>query len=242
MYSRSLSFPFGTEEAEDRHIAQGRQTISCDDASKSNAELGKKYFGYLKSKISALLSDMKWNERRGFDDDCDPEKLKRFYIVANQLLIFAEKIPQCLLCGCTRGEESRSHIFPKCLLQQYGKIHSTGERFIWDISRKPSRRPMAASELSFPLFCDTCEQEASKEEGFLRDTYLRIMAAGMEKSIELNDGDYARLKYILAVILFRGALQAINICQEILIPGYSNNFFENFAKLRSFCLKKRHQD
>jgi hypothetical protein len=163
--------------------------------------------------------------------------------LANQLLIFAEAIPQCLLCGCTKPKEIRSHIFPKCLLQQHGEIHSTGGHFIWDMSRKSSRTLMAASGLSFPLFCDTCEKEASKYEGFLRDTYLKIMAAGMEEDIELNDADYVDLKYILAVILFRGALQTINIIQEILIPGYLNDFFEIFVKLQKFCLKKtRAQD
>lgn len=252
-YSRYHSFPLSADTVKHRENATLRDAASAEFQCNTGVRAeeiklleGNKTFERQREKIGKLLrNNPQWNEKSGLDKDCDPAELKFFYIMANQLLIFAEQIPQCLLCTCSKSSIQRSHIFPQSLLDAYSDIHCTGfeekgKLTIWDESMKGSNRRIAPSELSFPLFCKTCEDKASRQEGFLRDKYLEIMGSGVELNIVITRKDYDKLKRILALLLFRGALLNINIVEELLIPGYLDFFWETFIQLRNFCLEEDH--
>lgn len=245
-YNRSDSFPISTHASKDKELEKAKKNSNGLQYSTGMRKTeiddleGNKTFKSQKSRLETLLkNNREWDEENGFSKDCDPEELKKFYIMANQLLIFGEKISQCLLCGRHKYREPKSHVFPKALLKAYGEIHgSIGNHFIWDMSKKVSAKPMAPSKLSFPLLCEDCETTGSKEEDFLVNKYLEIMQSGMELTIEIAKEEYYKLKHILAVVLFRGAMLTINILEDLLIPGYLDNFLKKFLELRKLCLEE----
>lgn len=198
---------------------------------------GKDYFKQLNSKIVELMKNPEWGKNES--------SLRKFYYIANQLLIFHQKIEICLLCISKKKKgKPRSHIFPEALLYSYGAIHyyqysdDKDKRFILDMSKMhPDKRiaRMSPKTVRFPLCCESCESRASSDEKFLLETYEYIMASGTVQDITIEEKEYHRLKHVLAILLFRGALLAINFHEDIFLPGYKDIFFKAFFELRNFC-------
>lgn len=159
------------------------------------------------------------------------ETLKNFYIQANQLLIFKRAIDVCSLCTRRkRKDDPRSHIFPEALLKLYSAIHCRSDKqFIYDISDGEKK---GARGLSFPLFCDGCEVNASEEERLLKTVYLQVL--GSESSIEIEEKHVHILKHVLAILMFRGTLLGVNFLEEMLHDYYAE-FCNTFIELRDYC-------
>lgn len=174
-----------------------------------------------------------WQEHEGFqfDDPSADENLKKFYIQANQLLIFGREIDVCSLCTRRKlKDKPRSHIFPEALLKLYATIHCRSEtEFIYDQSDGQKK---GAHSLSFPLFCDKCEVNASKEEHLLKTVYWQVQ--GSESSLEIEEKDVHILKHVLAILMFRGTLLGVNFFQEML-HDYCATFYNTFIELRDYC-------
>ena len=122
----------------------------------------------------------------------------------------------------------KSHIFPSCILKLYKKIHCkpVDKEFIYD---QISCTYKGGNALSFPIFCRACELNASKEEGALKDMYLKLTGTTDEEHLS---NDYYMVKHILAVILFRGMLLGVNFLKEI---EANQDFFYIFDLLREYC-------
>jgi hypothetical protein len=157
------------------------------------------------------------------------ESLKNFHIQANQLFIFGRVIDYCPLCFTVKGEHAaRSHIFPETLLRAYKAIHcgDAGE-FILDSS---DGKILGAHALTFPLFCNTCEGNASNEENLLKSVYLQIQSSVTRLRIK----DIHKFKHVLAILMFRGILLGVNFLEEI-TRYYFHDFLETFMELQEYC-------
>lgn len=182
-----------------------------------------------------LAKSSVWREDQGFliDNPFTYEKQKNFYIQANQLFIFGRTIGICPLCTRQKKKkgEPRSHIFPRALLELYAAIHCKGDgQFIYDLS---DGKPRGAPGLSFPLFCDSCENNGSKEEGLLKDVYLQILGSESAR-FPITVVRVNKLKHILAILMFRGILLGVNFLKEVL-NAYFTDFYEVFIQLRDYC-------
>ena len=158
----------------------------------------------------------------------------QFYLAANLCFLFGLDISPCALCvkGKKRPDAPKSHILPKCLLKSYGKIHCPQEvNFIYDPATHSKKKPRT---LVHPLFCHDCETKASLEERFLRDVYLQIMTTAADQHPAVEVSQSHRLRHILAILLFRGILMAVNMWNEWLSH---ENFFNFFMYLRDYCLE-----
>lgn len=168
-----------------------------------------------------------WQEEQGFFDG-SPEQ-KNFYIQANQLFIFGRTIDICPLCTRRKRNEPKSHIFPEALLKLYANIHCKGDgEFVYDLS---DGKPRGAPGLSFPLFCNNCETNGSKEEGLLKDIYLEILGSESER-LPISEERVHKLKHILAILIFRGILLGVNFLDNGLV---NDDFYRVFFELRDYC-------
>ncbi len=193
------------------------------------------YLIKLKSRVEGLLEKLKnvngWNKETGFQSNIESETFTRFYLLVNQLYRAGGECDACLLCGKIKTCKLDSHIFPRCLLKAFSKIHCEGEgNCVYDSS---TGECMGANSLTLPLFCISCEKNACHNEQRLRDLYITIMAKG-DKHIEITDDQDQWLKKILAILMFRGCLTGINFFGEI------QNDFDELMKwliaLRKFIL------
>ena len=163
--------------------------------------------------------------------------IKQFYLAVNQCFLYGHNITLCALCRQQKekSDSPKSHIFPESLLDSYRKIHCEQEKgFIYDPATQRTKR---AGTLVYPLFCKKCECDASNEENFLRDFYLQIMGpdeSQKDKHPEILAFRSHKLRHILAIVLLRGILMAVNIWNEIM--SY-DNFFTVFLELREYCLE-----
>lgn len=170
-----------------------------------------------------------WNNQAGFQSGVGFETLNRFYLLANQLYRAGGECSWCLLCGKKKTRTVGSHIFPKSLLEVYRKVHCDSEtECVFDPS---TRKLMGTTLLTLPLFCDTCENEASCKERKLRDLYLTILVKG-HLDIKIEDGKW--LKNILAVLMFRGCLTGINFTE--MQDNFSNEVMRWLLALRMFII------
>ena len=155
----------------------------------------------------------------------------------NQHLVFGEFIDKCILCGNSKDKNKpRSHTFPKGLLDTFGDIHAAyGNRYIYNMSGKEVDKPIAPKKMSFPTLCEICEVKASKEEGFLKDVYKQVMS----NDLSITEDEFHKLKHILAVCLFRGALTKINFVEEVILQSDSKSacsgFFATLLELAKYC-------
>lgn len=174
----------------------------------------------------------------------DEANLETFYMVANRHHISGTEVLICPLCTrklvpnadkCSdKLMQIRSHIFPKSLLKQYCKIHCGKENtnFIWDLS---SKKPIqGAPSLKFLLFCRGCEDKAVDEESYLRNVYLKIMGSAL---VRVTEEESHKLRHILAVILFRGALLGINF-ETFKTKYFFRDFYKLFIELRDYCCEE----
>ena len=171
------------------------------------------------------------------DRVCDQYEIlskSQFYLAANLCFLFGLDISPCALCirGKERPDAPKSHILPECLLKSYGKIHCPQEfDFIYDPATHSKKKPRT---LVHPLFCHDCETKASLEERFLRDVYLQIMTTAADKHPAVEVSQSHRLRHILAILLFRGILMAVNMWNEWLSH---EKFFNFFMDLQDYCLE-----
>jgi hypothetical protein len=186
----------------------------------------------------------KWNKR--LEDSIEglnteqlkkPEKLKQFYILANQLLISERAFEICSMCFIRKEEyKPKSHIFPRSLLKLYADIHCKGDTTaIYDMS---GGKAMGSAMLKFPLFCDECEGNASNEESLLAKLYLNIQASESDLEIELEDAHV--MKHILATLMFRGILLGVNFIEEM-PHSYFSELYDTFIKLWDYCHEKNRE-
>ena len=190
------------------------------------------------ARIVSLILPRKYDDKE-LDDIIDKldvgnrvheEDLKCFYIIANRHHRDGKPVLICSLCTCklSLGYRGESHIFPESLLYAYKDIHCRENiDFIWDLS---SKKTLRAPSLSVPsMFCQSCEREASKEEKYLKKVYLKIMGSAL---VRVTEEESHKLRHILAVILFRGALLGINFEQLRIQFRY---FYNLFIDLRDYC-------
>lgn len=171
-------------------------------------------------------------------DECD---MRNFFMLANAKYIVGSdhEIEVCPLCVCKVRKIVKSHIFPKCLLLTYDKIHDrkgydkVTDNFILDSSNGLTN----AANLKYPLLCEGCEKgNSSAEEQYLNNSYIRIMASNGPLRIELKESH--KLRHILGTILFRSALLKIKFLEESRQP-YFEAFFNRFLELRKYCCTKK---
>ena len=164
--------------------------------------------------------------------DCKHEYCRiAFYTKANRQYSFGDRMEVCPLCLRISKNSKKSHIFPECLLKQYNDIHGTldsDKNFILD----PSRGFTDTDSMCHFMFCKKCEKAGSAEEQYLLNAYLKIMGSEGDTYISVEDSH--KLRHILAVILFRGALLAINFEDK-----KSKESLISFLELRDYCSKKK---
>lgn len=180
-----------------------------------------------------LAKNSLWQENQNLST----EYTISFYIQANQLILFGRECDACLLCTCHISEEGRpkSHIFPQALLKVYTKIHCHNDpQFIYNLS---DGEVLGAHGLSFPLFCKTCEKNASVEEELLKKVYLQVQSLDFEEQLSFeNEKLIHQLKHILAILMFRGILLGINFLSDI-PKHHSDMFYKTFFELRDYCFE-----
>ena len=163
--------------------------------------------------------------------------IRVFYCIATLLFRLKQSTSLCPLCLFKKEERIKtkgttahpnSHIFPSCTLKGYKCIHCKPweNEFIYD---QISRQYKGFATLTFPIFCQVCEFNASKEEGVLKDVYLQITGP---KDAVLSSEHYYTVKHILAVVLFRGMLLGVNFLEEL---QANQDFFNIFKLLREYC-------
>ncbi len=184
------------------------------------------YLIKLKSRVKGLLENVKgWNKENGFQTSIESETLIQFYLLINQLYRAGGECDLCLLCGKLKTGKIDSHVFPRCLLEAFSKIHCDGEsNCVFDPS---TGKCMGANSLTLPLFCSSCEMDACDNECRLKNLYITIMAKG-DKQIKITDDQVQWLKKILAILMFRGCLTGINFLVE-----------QNFFKLIKWLIALR---
>lgn len=234
VYRRSLSFPIDYDALET--LCNIKPQHQC--RKKANIEKGESQ----KIKLKDIAERLETNPN-------NEKLLKRFYITANQLIIYRGKSTVCLLCVCgkksdyTMGKKSdfpASHIFPLALLRAYREIHCGRNvaNFIWETS---DSKTIGVTELSYDLFCQTCEKKACSEESFLKGAYLQIMSYSADESrcLSIDMEMSLKLRHVLALLMFRGVLMGVNLVEEM---GKGSEHFDNFLKLflelRNYCLDK----
>ena len=153
--------------------------------------------------IKHLKAKGEWSEDGGFKSN---QPLKQFYHIANMLYRSGGTCDVCLLC-CKRkkGTPPKSHIFPKCLLEVYRKIHGACDPLCVFDPSTPEKGMFSIKNLAVPLFCSKCESGASADERQLRDLYVFIMSPEYdEKQIKVKEPVW--LFRILVTLMFRGML------------------------------------
>ena len=160
-----------------------------------------------------------------------------FYCLATQLYRLGEPTSICPLCLLNKevrrlpnnkAEHPDCHIFPRSLLEEYKQIHCDidDDRFIYN---QFSDDFTSSGKLTFPLFCQVCDNAASKEERLLKKIYSRI-ARTKDKRLSISSQDAKMLKHILALLMFRGMLLGVNFLEE-----FSPQVMEKFELLRKYC-------
>ena len=175
--------------------------------------------------IKDAEAEHQWSKKEGFIAD-DDTVIMHFYQLVNLVIRSGGDSDLCLLC-CqpkdTRDGGVDSHIFPKCLLDSYSKIHDASSALcIFDPS-PPYVGMHSPKNFTLPLFCSKCDNSTSLKEGQLRNLYLYLMDPEFaDKTIKVNRP--AWLWYVSAAIMFRGML-LINFFELI-----NNNAFKPFQK------------
>ena len=172
--------------------------------------------------------------------------LRIFYCIATQLYRLKQSTSLCPLCLYEKKDRMNkrkkahpdSHIFPSCILEEYKNIHckTWEDEFIYD---QISRNYKGFSSLTYPIFCQVCESNASIEESVLKDVYLKITGTtNQSRTCHVSHKDYLTVKHMLAVILFRGMLLGVNFLEELKI---NKDFFDIFEPLRRFCSSSEYE-
>ncbi len=146
---------------------------------------------YLDSKELELLNDQcdKIDHCRKVMFEDPTLDLTVYYSIAMSMYRKGQETEFCPLClklkkdrvKNEKDEQPKSHIFPRCLLEEYRQIHCEDhlKEFIYcQISQKYK----TSNNLTCKIFCQTCESNASKEENLLCQWYLRIN--GMQDNAE----------------------------------------------------------
>ena len=176
-----------------------------------------------------------------------PLKEDKFYIIANQLYRLNKFTFACPLCQKVKGKvdingkgtcHPRSHLFPRTLFENFLKIHSSKVAYdhyhgqlIYDAFAEKFK---TAKTVTYPIFCYVCENKASEREKFSKDLYLQIMAGEDDKYLRITKKQRKDIEYILALLLFRGILFAVDFLKLVCEP-YFPKFMNIFLKLRKFC-------
>jgi len=174
-----------------------------------------------------------------------------FFIIANLQYRLGSATPNCPICLKIKGKQPnqqkkstthpQSHIFPECLLKTYLAIHFPEDREKSDVKKGDKNKPIfdafskefkMVHKLTYPLFCYQCEVKASKKEKFLKVAYLQIMEE--ETGLSIDRVQLADLKYMLALLLFRGILYSINFI-KLVNEDYFDKFMDAVLELRRFC-------
>ncbi len=209
---RSYSHPMSISDTQNAATKQPSDLVL---PSQSATLLGPEdpYLIRLKSRVKGLLKNVnEWNEENGFQENIESETFTRFYLLVNQLYRAGGECDFCLLCGKLKIGEIDSHIFPRCLLEAFRKIHCEAEgECVFDPS---TGKRMGSKSLTLPLFCDSCEKAACTKEELLRNLYITIMAKG-DQQIKITDDQVQSLRNILAILMFRGCLTGINFLGEM---------------------------
>lgn len=194
--------------------------------------------------LMSYKKDNLWSTSEGFKAT---KELKKFYFLANQILMCGGEISVCLLCTCskesnrlnaTSSAAPNSHVFPKSLLDTYYQIHhriddsKRNKKSFYDSSRD---KVLSPKTLAHPLFCSICENKAHDEERKLKNVYLHLMVLNESDIPKIKENSSHELRHVLAILMFRGALLGINFWEESL-RGCYNDFFQLFIKLRDYCL------
>ena len=184
-----------------------------------------------------LADNPLWQHNRGFQFQNAPrEIIINFYIQVNQLIIFGKCCEVCLLCTRLKKVQLKSHIFPKALLKLYAAIHcKNDQQYLYNIS---DGKMLGPPGLSFPLFCNDCEVNASAEECLLKNVYLQVQSLDSKSRLTFKDDQIVhKLKHVLGILLFRGILLGINFLADI-PQRHSVEFYETFFELRDYCCEK----
>ena len=209
---RSYSHPMSISDTQNAATKQPSDLVL---PSQSATLLGPEdpYLIRLKSRVKGLLENVnEWNKENGFQENIESETFTRFYLLVNQLYRAGGECDFCLLCGKLKIGEIDSHIFPRCLLEAFRKIHCEAEgECVFDPS---TGKRMGSKSLTLPLFCDSCEKAACTKEELLRNLYITIMAKG-DQRIKITNNQVQSLRKILAILMFRGCLTGINFLGEM---------------------------
>ena len=161
-----------------------------------------------------------------------------FFCVATRLFRMGESTSLCAICLQQKinqrlkenaSEHPMCHIFPRTLLDAYKKVHCPPDQdeFIYNSYSEDDDKFVSSKKLAFPLFCQACDNSASEEENCLKIKYIQIVGTDERLIVTREDGE--KLKHILALIMFRGALLGVDFPEE-----NDRQFYEIFEKLRQY--------
>ncbi len=186
------------------------------------------------------------------DPHLDP---KVFFSIIIQMFRNKKKhfiCPQCFnkkveRLNSTNSKHPKCHIISRCLLKVFWDIHC--EVHLKDfIYIQVSNEFKTADSFRYKMFCQICENSASKDEELLCQYYLRITGAqartpefaasnAPENTVHMPREHALKVKHILAVIFFRCMLLGVDI-----LDGYEDLFWNAFNSLREFCCMTNVED